>query len=47
MNAQTIKTPAGDEMVILSRADYDALLARKKVVASSLESDTETSRVTE
>lgn len=27
-NAQTIKTPAGDEMVVLPRADYDALLAR-------------------
>lgn len=25
---QTFKTPAGEEMVILSRAEYDALLAR-------------------
>ncbi|WP_020178856.1 helix-turn-helix transcriptional regulator [Methylopila sp. M107] len=28
MNAQTFTTPSGEEMVILSRADYDALLAR-------------------
>lgn len=28
MNAQIINTPTGDELVIISRADYDALLAR-------------------
>ncbi len=28
MNVQTLQTPSGEEMVILSRADYEALIAR-------------------